>query len=299
MKAGLRALWALWFMLGAASAADTRIVTDSAGRNIAVPAHIERIFAAGTPAAITLYTLAPDKLLGWPMPVSEAEKAFMPAPYRDLPVLGRLTGRANTANVETVLAAHPDIIIDVGSVDPTHVSLADRIAAQTGIPYLIYDGTLGNSVKLYTLLGALLGEEAKAAELAHYAEKTLAAIVPEASGLRPRVYYARGPDGSSTAMEGSLNGEFLHFVGAVNVASAEGITGLATISPEQILAWDPEVVVTLDANFFRTIQNLPAWQPVKAVREHRVYLSPSLPFGWIDTPPAVNRLLGVRWLTQI
>jgi iron complex transport system substrate-binding protein len=32
------------------------------------------------------------------------------------------------------------------------------------------------------------------------------------------------------------------------------------------------------------------------VRERRIYLSPNTPFGWIDSPPGINRLIGVRWL---
>src|SRR5262245_46587920 len=100
-------------------AAGTRIITDSAGRQLVVPVEIERVFAAGPPAAILLYTLAPDKLLGWSREVRPAERAFMPEKYADLPVLGRLTGKGNTANIETVIAARPDVILDVGRSDPT------------------------------------------------------------------------------------------------------------------------------------------------------------------------------------
>jgi iron complex transport system substrate-binding protein len=30
-----------------------------------------------------------------------------------------------------------------------------------------------------------------------------------------------------------------------------------------------------------------------------VHLSPSLPFGWVDLPPSVNRLIGLRWLGKV
>ena len=39
--------------------------------------------------------------------------------------------------------------------------------------------------------------------------------------------------------------------------------------------------------------------PVAAVRAHRVHLSPKLPFGWVDFPPTVNRLIGLWWLAKI
>jgi iron complex transport system substrate-binding protein len=37
---------------------------------------------------------------------------------------------------------------------------------------------------------------------------------------------------------------------------------------------------------------------VRAVRDGRVHLSPKLPFGWVDFPPGVNRLIGLWWLGQ-
>ncbi len=43
----------------------------------------------------------------------------------------------------------------------------------------------------------------------------------------------------------------------------------------------------------------PAWAPIAAVQNHRVHLSPGLPFGWVDLPPSVNRLIGLRWLGKI
>ncbi|HUH86132.1 MAG TPA: iron ABC transporter substrate-binding protein [Stellaceae bacterium] len=280
--------------------AQDRTFTDGAGRQIDVPQHIERVFAAGSPAATTLYTLAPQMLLGWTAPLSDAEKAFLPARYAALPVLGRLTGRANTANVETVLAARPDIILDLGDVDPTHVSLAERTQEQTGLPYLIFDGSFDKTPELYEALGRLLGTEKEAAELADYARRTLDEVKEGMARLpaarRPRVYYARGPDGLETALDGSINTEMLRYVGAENVARSPDRHNTATASPEQILAWDPDVVITMDERFYHAIWDHPLWRGIKAVRDHRVYLLPRLPFGWFDSPPAVNRLIGVRFL---
>src|SRR5215471_14992673 len=86
-------------------AAEKRTVVDSAGRRVEVPRKIERVFAAGGPASIFVYTLGPEKLLGWNSPLTPEERAYIPAPYAGLPTLGRLTGRGNTANVESVLAS--------------------------------------------------------------------------------------------------------------------------------------------------------------------------------------------------
>ena len=38
---------------------------------------------------------------------------------------------------------------------------------------------------------------------------------------------------------------------------------------------------------------------LKAVRDGRVHLSPTMPFCWVDFPPSVNRLIGLGWLAKI
>src|SRR5262245_296039 len=90
--------------------------TDGAGRPDALPARIERVFAAGPPASILVFAVAPDLLLGWTRELSAEEQAYVPPRYARRPALGRLTGRAGTASVESVLAARPDLILDYGLV---------------------------------------------------------------------------------------------------------------------------------------------------------------------------------------
>ena len=85
---------------------------------------------------------------------------------------------------------------------------------------------------------------------------------------------------------------------AKNVAG-ERRGGLATVSIEQVLLWDPEVIVTIDRDFVASVLTDPAWGPIAAVRNKRVFLSPTLPFGWVDFPPSVNRLIGLWWLAKI
>jgi ABC-type Fe3+-hydroxamate transport system substrate-binding protein len=58
--------------------------------------------------------------------------------------------------------------------------------------------------------------------------------------------------------------------------------GLANVSIEQILVWNPDVVITIDQEFAATVRNDPSWASVKAVRDNRVHLSPKMPFGWVD-----------------
>jgi iron complex transport system substrate-binding protein len=277
-------------------------VTDGAGRTVPIPRRVERVFPAGPPAAILLYTLAPELLIGWPRANRAEECEFMLADICGRPEVGRLTGRGNTANLEVVAALAPDLILDVGSVRDTFVSLADRVQQQTGISYALLDGRLASTEQSYRQLGRLVQQEARAGELADYVAATKNTILPRIARVppeqRPRVYYARGPRGLETGLAGSINVETIEFLGAKNVAgSARG--GLANVSLEQVLLWNPEVIITIDRDFAAAVMSDPSWHSITAVRQGRVHLSPKLPFGWVDFPPSVNRIVGLWWLAKM
>jgi len=101
-----------------------------------------------------------------------------------------------------------------------------------------------------------------------------------------------------TGLGGSINVETIEFLGARNVAGATH-GGLANVSIEQVLLWNPEIIITIDKAFAENVRHDPAWAAVEAVRKGRVHLSPKLPFGWVDFPPSVNRLIGLWWLAKI
>jgi iron complex transport system substrate-binding protein len=299
----VKILLAFALLLLAGADASARTFTDSAGRKVELPEKITRVFAAGPPASAAVYALAPDKLVGWVNPFPPAAKPFIAAPYADLPVHGRLTGRGNTANVEVVLTLKPDVIVDVGSVDATHASLADRVQEQTGVPYILIDGAFARSARTLRDLGDAIDAAPRAIALAAYAESTLnevkARIADLAPDERPRVYYGRGAAGLETGLAGSINLEVLRAVGAVNVAAAAGKGGLTNVSMEQILAWSPDVVIAENRTFYAHARADLQWQSVRAVRDARVFHAPDLPWGWFDSPPGINRLIGARWLTAI
>ena len=181
------------------------------------------------------------------------------------------------------------------------MSLAERVQQQTGIPYALLDGRFDAIAPTYRKLGELIGQQTAAEKLANYAEDTLkttagrtAAIAPSA---RPRAYYARGPRGLVTGLGGSINVETIEML-AQNVAGGNA-GGLANVSIEQVLLWNPDVIITIDQDFATSVRSDPAWGSVKAVRDGRVHLSPKMPFGWVDFPPSVNRLIGLWWLAKI
>ncbi len=283
--------------------AMARTVSDSAGRQVKIPEMVNRVFAAGPPAAILMYILAPDKLIGWPRAPHPYERPYLAEAYRDLPETGRLTGRGNTVNLERLLESKPDLIIDFGSVNDTYKSLAETVQAQTGIPYILIDGRFENTPAALRLIGEAVGAKARGEELAKYVEDLFDEIDKGLEGVedkdRPRAYLARGPNGLETGLKGSINTEIIERAGAINVADpgdAAVRRGIVTVSPEQVIVANPDTIITWDRTFYDSIWIDPLWANIDAVKRNRVYLAPTAPFGWIDRPPSVNRIMGLRWL---
>src|SRR5262245_55052367 len=293
----IRAL--LLFVLCGHSLAQSPVV-DATGREIRPPAKVERVYAAGPPASMLVFAINPDKLVGWMRAFRPNESAFVPPKYAALPELGRLTGRGNTANVEVVLQAKTDLIVDVGSTGATLASLATQVQEQTKIPYGLFDGRVEATPAALRSLGRLMGNEADAEKLAVWYEgqiKDVKQRVAKASS-HPLVYYGRGTSGLQTGGKGSINVEVLEVLGARN-AAAEARAGLVTVSFEQVILWDPEVILTTDPNFWNSVWTDARWRAVRAVERKRVYLSPHLPFGWFDFPPGANRILGLWWAGKL
>jgi iron complex transport system substrate-binding protein len=279
-------------------------IADATGRTVAIPDRVERVMAAGPNAAVILYVLAPEKMIGWPSAPRPNEREFILGSARDLPEFGRLTGRGDTANVEIVIKAKPDLVFDFGSVSPTYVSLAERVQEQTGIPYLLINGRLDHTAASIRVLGQALGVSERAEAIARYVEETEKLIDTRlkdiSPGARKRVYLARQPNGLETGLQGSINTEIIERAGGINVAErATGRGGIANVSIEQVIAWAPDTIITWDANFFARVNDDPAWATIPAVVSRRVFQAPRLPFGWIDAPPSINRIIGLRWIAGL
>ena len=285
------------------TSAVARVVTDSAGRTVTVPDTVRRVFPAGPPASVAVYVLAPEKLAGWTRAPRPADAPYLAAAARALPEIGRLTG-GGEVDLGRLVAAKPDLIVDFGTVDDRYRALADRVQAETGIPYVLIDGSLDGTPKELRLLGDILGVPRRGETLAAAGEEILAAtdavVARVPAGRRPKVYLARGPDGLETAAPGSIVAEILARAGAVNAAAGmHERAGHAAVTPEQVAAWAPDTIVTLDEGFFADVGDDPVWRSVPAVAGGRVFLSPGRPFGFVDMPPSVNRLIGLVWLTHL
>ncbi|HUN41498.1 MAG TPA: ABC transporter substrate-binding protein [Acetobacteraceae bacterium] len=274
---------------GAARAAD---IVDATGRHVQVPDHIARVLPAGPPAAVLLAALAPDLMLGWPMPVSPEARADLSPAAAALPEVPRLTGRADVS--AAVAALHPDLIVDYGTVSPRYADLARATQQRTGIPTILLDGSLAQIPQAFRTLGGILHRQARAAVLADFTAALLALPLP--AGDHPRVLCARGPDGLTVVAPGTdVAGVFTRLGWQVVAPAGRGPFRTATL--EDIRALNPDVLVFSDPAMRVTLAQSAPWQSLRAVHAGHVLVAPALPFGWIEEPPSINRLLGVAWLS--
>ena len=289
--------------------AETREITDMAGRKVTVPTaeNIESVFSAGPVAAIFLYMVVPDKLLGWNYELNDVEKSIILDKYQDLPNFGM----GDAVNYEAVIAANPTIAINSGKINDTMVSDCEALSESLGIPVVAVDNELNNSAEAFRFMGELLGVEDHAEELAQYAEQVFTDInalsdIPEEKKVS--VYFGNGEDSLETAPRGSQHAQILDAINAVNVADLElGDGSRVQISAEQLLAWDPDVIVVngepkADKSGNSAAEDIlsnPDYASLKAVQDQKVYGTPNAPFSWVDRPAGPNRLIGMRWFSAL
>jgi iron complex transport system substrate-binding protein len=271
-------------------------VTDSTGRAVQVPDQISRVLPAGPPAAILLEAIAPDLMAGWPGPLSDDAKALLPDSANH-PRIPRLTGREDVT--EKIKALKPDLILDYGEVTPRYFELAQTTQQKTGIPTLLFSGSLDNIPLVVRQVGGFLHREARAETLATFAEAMLALPVrplPAALGAHPRVLYARGVDGLTvTAPDTDVTEVFKHL--GWQVIAPDGPGTFRTSSIEAIGTLDPDILIFSDPAMRVTLMHPDAWKAVRAIREGHALVAPASPFGWVEEPPSINRLLGLAWLS--
>ena len=288
---------------------ETREITDMAGRKVTVPEaeDIESVFSTGPVAAIFMYMVAPDKLLGWNYELNDVEKSIILEKYHDLPNFGM----GDAINYEAVIAANPTIALNCGKINDAMVSDCDALSKSLGIPVIAVDNELNNSAEAFRFMGELLGVEDHAEELAEYSEKIftdIASLADIPEDEKVSVYFGNGEDSLETAPRGSQHAQILDAVNVTNVADLElGDGSRVQISAEQLLAWNPDVIVVNGEpkadksgnSAAEDILNNPDYASLKAVQDNKVYGTPNAPFSWVDRPAGPNRLIGMRWLSAV
>ena len=282
---------------------QTKTITDMAGRTVTVPVHITGVLGTSPPTTMLIYMIAPDKLIGW----NSNNTGFLPEKYLNLPTVGGWFG-GKEGNYESFLSMHPDIILEGYNQQGDMKATVDGRQSKFGeLPVVGVENSvdvLGYAEPI-RFMGDLLGESDQAEKMIKFYEDALkqvnerVATIPE--DKKVTVYQAAGVDGLTTEVKGSPHAQLIDVAGGVNVVD-EPLTdafGEIKVSMEQVITWNPEVIIVEDANLYKKMFTDPLWSQISAVKNNRVYLTPKTPFSWYDHPPGINRIIGIPWTAKM
>ena len=295
----------IWTALWAAGSAQGKEITDMFGRKYSIAEKPVKIYSPSPPLSHLLYVIDPSMLAGLTSPVREHEKPYLKKGVLSLPVLGGWYGQGNTPNIEMVLKINPELIILARFDTAFHSRTNEELVRTLPIPVMSVNlSTLSDYPDAISYLGQLLGREDRSRKLAASAKKTISDMESFRAGIGQgqtvSVYYAQGVDGLRTECDSSMHAQLIPLAGGRNVHScvARSSYGMEKISMEQLLLYDPEVILVFEESFYRSVFRDPRWQRLRAVKNKRVHLIPKEPFNWFYRPPSFMGLLGVKWVAH-
>ena len=284
-------------------------ITDMIGRSLEIPASVDSVVATSPPMTTVLYMIAPEKLKAVNFQWNDEESKFVPSQYANLPVVGGWYGTQD-GSYEEFIASEPDIIIESidegGDGDASTVEERQQKFGQ--IPVVAVNDTtnvekVGESI---TFMGEIVGAQDKASQLNDFNNKYLNMVKERSSKLsdsdKKTVYYAEGDDGLQTNPSHSAHGQLIDLVGGKNVvdsASQGNTTNGIQVSMEQVISWNPDIIITTDPEFYASVYSDSNWGQINAVKNKEVYLSPQSPFKWFDRPVGANMIIGVPWTAKV
>lgn len=191
-------------------------------------------------------------------------------------------GSAITPNYERIAAARPDLILAT-QVAGEQLRPLERLAKTVSLPWL----SVAEFCSSVQKLGPLIHREKEATRLSQELHQALSQK-PPADAPRVLLALSYGDSGSNDTWfirRNSIHSAVLHAAGARNAVEKD-VDGPPQLSPEQLLALDPQMIVIVrphapDAQAeARAIQHFEKWAPLKAVRDQRV--------GVVSLPQALN-----------
>lgn len=281
----------------------TRMFTDDCGREVEIPDEISAIVPSGPLSQIILFALAPEMLVGLASRWSDSAEGIVDEAYLDLPYFGQLYGSASL-NVEELVLAAPQLIVDVGEAKGALAEDLDDLQTQTMIPAVHVEASLDTMAQAFRKLGALLGREEKGEALARFCESVYertSTVMDKVGDNKVDALYVLGEHGQNVLAKGSYHAELIDIL-TNNLAVVENPAGKGTgneVTMEQIALWNPEFILFAPESIYETAAERPSWKSISAIASGNYIEVPFGPDNWMGSPPAVQRYLGMIWLTAV
>ncbi|MCT7529717.1 ABC transporter substrate-binding protein [Aliarcobacter cryaerophilus] len=291
------------FIFSIAIFLNAQIYEDMLGTKIEIK-KVEKIHAATPTLLYSLYAIDKDKIAGLNFPFNEDEAKYIDEKILNLPVLGGWFGQGRVPNSEMILQTKPDVILLSDSTKKMGEKKLKSSLGNIDVP-LVYlkSNTLEELVLSFSYIGKLVDKEERAKELENYGNESLnlAKTISKKVDKKPKVYYAEGNNGLLTDCNTSIHSELINLASGDNVHKCQATNsfGKEAINFEQVLNYNPEIILVYEKEFYKNIYKDKKWQLIDAVKNKKVYFLPKGPFSWFDRPPSFMRLLGLKYVISI
>ncbi len=237
-------------------------ITDDAGQQLTLAKPAQRVVSlAPTQTELVFAVDGGDRLVGvsdfcdYPAEAQEIEKV----------------GDFSSPNVERIVALEPDLVVAATGVQAT---VTERLA-ELGVPVAVLDpATLDGMVSDLQKLGALLGTEQRAQELADELGATIQDVEDKLAGVEPvAVFFEIYGKPLMTAGSGTMIEDIVTRAGGENIGSAAG-EGFPEFSLEVLVREDPQVYIAVKGaqSDPGSIAKRAGYAQLSAVKDGRVFV---------------------------
>lgn len=252
----------------AAPAASGPTLTDDMGREVAIPASVERVVSLAPSVTESLYAIgAGDKVVG------RSSFDNYPPEVVDVPEIGGFV--AEDFSVEAIVALEPDIVI--GGSD-LQAPLADALEAASVPFFVFHPATFEDVYHMIETLGTITGHADGAATVVDDMQTRLAAVEAVVSDVpadeRPTVFYEVWDEPLITAGPNTFIGQMIVHAGGRDIFS-DVPDQYPTISAEVVIERQPQVIfgpqTHAEALTIEAISVRPGWADLPAVANGAIY----------------------------
>lgn len=278
----------------ARAAEPTRGVTDMAGRTVTLPATIGRVVTLGSLPVINsfVFTMGEARTLlnglaDFDRPHWKYQTVFAP----HLKGLQRMQQPNREPNVEAIMLAKPDVVLTM------HRESVELLESR-GIATVFLAWREPDDAKAcMAILGEVFGKPAVAARYTRYFDDTLqqvsAALVGVTDAERPRVLYMQ----PSTLSQPRLIAEWwIPAAGGISVTNDGRRTETKSFSLEQVIAWDPDILILTDPKDVAQVQADRVLRELRAVKSGKVHIVPIGAHTWANRTS--EQPLSVLWAAK-
>lgn len=286
-------------LCSAAGTADAGVtLTDMAGRTVSVKQQANRIITTFKPATLCLLAIGlQDRLVG--VDSSSRQDRLNLAVYPKIAEITPVGNKRMGLSYETVISLNPDLVILYSQKDG--LALGRRLE-KLDIPSIVIFPENFDTIKAsLDLIARAAGVPERTQKPSAAMDRVLSLVAQRVAAIPPaerkKGYFASSLGLFSTTTRSMLQDSMFEKAGIINV-SHELNGYFQDISPEQLMAWNPDIMVLsqhLKTSLGKHLNN-PALAGVTAIAQKAVYRCPSSLAPW-DFPSPLSAA-GVLWMAQ-